>query len=693
VHRWLLALAAAALVAAAGVAVAVYHLDAWLDANRAAIEAQAEAALGRDVAFDDVGISLAHGLAVRVDALRIGDDPAFSPEPFLVAEAVEVRMRLWPALRGRIEVERARLRAPVLTVIASAQGLSTRSLGEPLRAGPAAPDASAPEAAAGALSIALVDVEDGTLRYVDRTRLPALESVATDFDFEATGVRPGSPVSFELAAAVLGARRQNLRASGTVDSQRAGGPALDVALALAPLDVATALRAQPLASALPPGVTGSGEARLEATLRGSASDLALEGRLAADDAELRLGTGLAKPRGRPLSLAWRARRRGTGLEIERAELALDATRLSATGSVDDLAQPRLRFRATSPSLAPASFGAGAAGDALRELALEGSLALPASGARLSATLRSSGGTLLATPYRDLALEARLADGRLEVPSLRVSAYSGAISAHGSAHLREANGPSFEARLEADGVRLEQVLASASPGAPERATGRMAAHVALRGAGRGWAAIAPTLVGDGEIDVTQGMLRGVNPAASALDALRDLPVLSGKKLRRLLETHPQVFAAEDTAFERLASGLEIRDGRVFAHGARLVAPDWVITADGRWSFSGELDSKAVLAFSAALSDDVLAVEPRARFLRSARGELEFPVAVRGGGERIRVEPDTVQLARSASREVVAETLDRVMPDEATEGPAKIEDAGRELLRRGLDGLLGRPKHGD
>lgn len=689
-RRWLLALAAALLVAALGLAVAAYRLDAWLDANREAIARRAEQALGREVAFDRVSLSLARGLALRIDALRIGDDPAFSSEPFLVADAVDVRLRLWPALRGRVEVERVRLRAPALTLIASERGLSTQSLGRPRRAAAGEPAAPAPGASASALAIALVDVEDGRLRYVDRTREPALESVATAFDLEATDLRPDAPVSFELAAAVFGAQRQNLRASGTLDPQRSGGPALDVALSLAPLDLATALRAQPLASALPAGLAGSGEVRVEATARGSASDLALEGRLDGGDAELRLGTGLAKPRGRPLRVTWRARRRGTGLEIERAELALDQTRLSLTGRVDDLARPQVHFRAASASVALASFGAGAPGDALRDLVLEGSFAPAVSGAPLTATLRSSEGTLRATPYRGLALEARLAGGRLEVPSLRVSACSGTLGAQGSVRLRAGGGSELEARIDADGMRLEEVLASAAPGAAGRASGRLSARLALRGAGDGWQALASTLAGEGELEVAQGMLRGVNPAASALDALRNLPVLSGKKLRALLETHPRVFAAEDTVFERLTSGLEIRDRRLFARDARLVAPDWVITGDGRWSFAGELDSKAVLAFSSALSDDVLAVEPNARFLRSPRGEIEFPVAVRGAGERIRVEPDSGEIARSASREALAETLGHVLPDAAGEPPAKLEDVGRDLLRRGLGGLLGKPR---
>lgn len=666
-RRWLFALAAAALLVALGVAVAVRNLDAWLDANHAAIAQQAEQALGREIAFDDVGISLARGLSVRVAGLRVGDDPAFSSEPFLVAEAVEVRMQLWPALHGRIEVERVLLRAPRLTVTALAQGLSTQSLGRPARESAAPPAAPPPDAAASALAIALVDVEDGTLRYVDRTREPPLESVATRFDFEASDVRPGAPIAFELAAAVLGAERQNLRASGTLGPVDAPDPALDVALSLAPLDLATALRAEPLAHALPAALVGTGEARVEATARGSTSELVLEARIDADDAELRLGTGLSKPRGRPFSLSLRARRHGSALEIEQADLALDETRLSFAGRVEDLAAPKARFRATSPSLALASFGSGAPGEVLRDLELEGSLE----------------------------------GGRLEIPRLHFSAYSGTVDAHGSARLRGASASAFEARVEGNGLRLEEVLAGAAPGAAPRASGRVALRLTVSGAWASGDTLATTLDGDGDIEVAEGMLRGFNPAASALNALIDLPVLSGKKLRRLRESRPQVFAAEDSAFESFTSRLEMRDGRVFAHDARLVAPDWVITGKGRWSFARELDAKALLAFSSALSDDALAAEPALRFLRSTRGELEFPVAIRGSGGRIGIEPDVSHLARTASREAVTDALGKALsvvpgvpPAEGepstkqSERAPRLKDVGRDLLRHGR-GLLGKP----
>ena len=700
-RRWLLALAVVALVLGVGLALAVRNLDAYLNANRDAIARQAAEALGREVEFGGVGVSLRGGLAVRVADLRVGDDPAFSADPFLSADALEVRVAILPALRGRIEVERIVLRSPTISVIESAQGLSTASLGRPAAARGAAPEEPAPASAPGALLVAFVDIEDGTLRYVDRSSRPPVETVMNDLDFQASDLALDAPVAFEMEAAFLGSKRQNLRASGTVGPASAADPTLDVAFALDPVDLAKALASAPLSGLAPGGLAGSGVARVELRAKGTAADLALEANLDGRDAELRIGDGYAKPRGRPLSLALSARRRGDRVEIGEADLVVDETRLALRGTVEDLASPKLRLRVSSPAAHLASFGAGAEGEVLRELAVEGTLSFPRSGPRLAGAVRSPSGSLRGLDYRDLALDARLRVGKLEVPKLAFAAHEGTLDATGSADLRAPAGPAFEARLAAEGLRLESLLAAHAPASSGRASGRLSARFEVRGAGTG----VDRLAGGGDVVVTDGVLRGFNPAGDALRALAGMPIFSGRKLGRLFESHPQVFGAEDTPFERIEAQLEVADGEVVIRDGRLLARDYRITGRGRYAFAGRLDSSAVMAFSKGLSDEVVDAEKKLRFLRSSEGQVEFPVVISGRPGDLSVEPDLVYIAGSASREALTSVVERVLigkegdraepggdaaPEEPGAGespPASIEDAGRELLRRGLGGLLG------
>ena len=179
-RKWII-VAVLALVLGGGLWVAVANLDAWLNENRGWVGEQLSAALGRDVSFGEVGISLRSGLGVRARDLRIGEDPAFSKQDFVQAEAVDVRVKLLPALFGEIQVARVVLRAPSVSVIQTSKGLSIDSLGGRAARDSegARPDAPAEGSeAALAVTVAIIDVRDGHLRWIDKTSEPPVELAA-----------------------------------------------------------------------------------------------------------------------------------------------------------------------------------------------------------------------------------------------------------------------------------------------------------------------------------------------------------------------------------------------------------------------------------------------------------------------------------------------------------------------------------
>jgi hypothetical protein len=292
---------------------------------------------------------------------------------------------------------------------------------------------------------------------------------------------------------------------------------------------------------------------------------------------------------------------------------------------------------------------------------------------------------------------------VEIAKLALACFGGSVSASGTADLRAPAGPGFDGRVELRGARLESLLAVGGSPGPSRASGRLDARIAVRGAGAGWDAIAPTLVGGGDLAVLDGVLYGFNPAGDALRALVGLPVLSERRLVQVVEAHPQLFGVEDTAFERIEARFDIADGELVARDARLLARDYSVTGKGRYAFAGRLDSSAVMAFSPELSEEVVDAEKKLRFLRSSEGRVEFPVVISGTPGDIDVKPDLAYVASTASRGALTDVVERALvgkrgaADEGDEGaaappgeappPASLEDAGRDLLRRGLGGLLG------
>jgi uncharacterized protein involved in outer membrane biogenesis len=215
--KLLIVLGVAIIVAGGVVAVVVANLNSYLNENRDWIASQLESVLGRSVTFGEVGVSLRGGLGARVADLKIGDDPAFSNEPFVTAGAIDVRVAILPALFGNIEVGQVVLRSPSITVVQTAQGMSTSTLGA-AEDEKIADEAEAPAQEAGlpAFVVASIEISDGTLRFIDKTAKPAAETSIEKLDFKASNISLDGTIPFEVEAAILGASRQNIRIVGQV---------------------------------------------------------------------------------------------------------------------------------------------------------------------------------------------------------------------------------------------------------------------------------------------------------------------------------------------------------------------------------------------------------------------------------------------------------------------------------------------
>jgi len=89
---------------------------------RPTIEEKASAALGRKVQVGDLGFSLLHGALTAKD-LSIGDDPKFSPSPFLTAKSLNVGVEVMPLIFSkRLNVTDIVIDEPQVTLLRDAKG-------------------------------------------------------------------------------------------------------------------------------------------------------------------------------------------------------------------------------------------------------------------------------------------------------------------------------------------------------------------------------------------------------------------------------------------------------------------------------------------------------------------------------------------------------------------------------------------
>lgn len=81
-----------------------------------------EEALGRRVDVGEVRLSLIPAPSIRLANLKISDGPAFPDNTFFATQQLQLRLRLWPLLRGRFEVTELVLERPTVNLLKRADG-------------------------------------------------------------------------------------------------------------------------------------------------------------------------------------------------------------------------------------------------------------------------------------------------------------------------------------------------------------------------------------------------------------------------------------------------------------------------------------------------------------------------------------------------------------------------------------------
>ena len=327
VPTWAWLLLIVALAACGAVVYAAVNLNSYLSANREIIAERASRAIGRPLRFDDLELSVGRGLGISVRDLAIGEDQRFGTGDFLTARNAFVQVRILPALFGRYEVARVALESPTIALVRTGQGLNFAAMGTEKE-----PSGDTSTSQRRAVAVALLDIDDGTVRYVDRTRKPAREITATQLAFHASDLSFGDELRFELSAAVLGATAPNATASGAVgpvDPQDVAVTPLDVTLQLDDVDGAALQAALPAASDL--RLEGPVTAKLE--LGGTVAAWTLNFSVNPSHARVVYGQGFDKPRDTELTVSGHLERRSDDtLLADSIEIAMASSTLTIRGT-------------------------------------------------------------------------------------------------------------------------------------------------------------------------------------------------------------------------------------------------------------------------------------------------------------------------------------------------------------------------
>ena len=334
--------------------VALLNVNSLIKRNKDYLLDRAQQALKRRVSVGDVEVTLLNGIGVRFNNFTMSDDPTYSSDDFVRAKDLQINLKLWPLLRGRVQVKRAILHDPVISVVRDAKGdfnFSTiaKKDKDKEKSKDEAKERTAREPSLGLL-VSMVDVSGGEIRYRDQKEHTDLQLSQVDLKLE--NVDGDGSFSARLALALF-TPKQNVNLNTRVGPFPADGNLhqvpLDGKLQIETMDLNKLSAAVPqIKAALPKELDLSGAVKIkDLNFKGTLQNLSFNGVLDASDGAIRFGKSFQKPSGIPLTISTEAQFSNSTVSLRPSEIKLHTLELATKGDVTFGEQTTLNLTVTS----------------------------------------------------------------------------------------------------------------------------------------------------------------------------------------------------------------------------------------------------------------------------------------------------------------------------------------------------------
>ena len=209
-------------------------------------------------------------------------------------------------------------------------------------------------------------------------------------------------------------------------------------------------------------------------------------------------------------------------------------------------------------------------------------------------------------------------------------------------------PYFQGKFTVNQLDLDRLTAPSEPAGEGRGYlgGMVSGNFDFQGSGKETEVILESLDGKGNLEVKQGVLRGVNLPRLVLQRITVLPGLESAVLNSVPEEFRDVFLARDTLFESIQTQVSIKQSRIHLESFLLRSEHYVIEGQGEMNLVGDLTLGARIAFLEKVSEYLVQRVHELSLLSNSKGQIVIPFTLRGRWPAIQVLPDVGDLARRA-----------------------------------------------
>jgi len=623
------------LVLLAVLAVLVLPSLVNLERYRTVLAQRVGRALGREVSFGVLQVSVWGGLGAEAKSIQMEQAPDFGREPFLVAEALRVRVRLLPLLRGQVRVTSAVLERPRVRLIRRPDGRWNVDdlFKTPTPQGPPRAPSEAPRpgkaALFGGLILSEMAVRNGEITLVDQSGSSATVLGFAEVDLTVHQSHAADAIDVRSQARLIGSASGRVETAVRVRPGDRDGFSVDGTVSFTDVDAADWRAFLPSAG---DGPLVSGPFSGEVRLAGPLVHTTFVGSLNLKPTTVRLGHAFRKPAGEDARITFQGQRENAGLRLTNVTMAVRDTTLEGTLHLPDVKRPQITFTAASPRVNLDRLLAVPAQRAWFRPSLAWAAAPRADGSAsaapgLSAQGRVSIGDLTyqGVTWSGVEADVQYESGLLRLPDFRASFAEGKLRAHGELDFRPKT-PRVTLTSRLDKAATAPLVKALGLG-PWTLTSDLDFDGQWEFTGVAWPEAVGSLVGNGSLQLRNGRLSNYRP------------------LDRLAEVASPVLAAQGVyvrlnEFDQVNGHYTVDRGILRTTDLTLTKPEGTVTAAGTL---GLQDS--------ALNFDVLAKFGRATIEAKVTGTTAQPIVV-------------VKLSRLQQR--IEKELDKAFPEGQSQG---------------------------
>jgi AsmA protein len=657
-----------------------------------------EDALNRKITLQDIRLTVWPRIGARVAGFTVQDDPSFRQGPFASLSSLDVGVKLLPLLGGKVEVEEITLRDPVIVVLKNKAGvLNVSTLGSPApavskREAPPGEPPAGPLKALALLAVDQVSIDGGRLTYRDDSVPTPVEYAVHDLEFLLTSVHLGDTARLHVVAAV---QPYNM----PVTLQGSFGPLAET-LDVKHFDFDVSFGRTTI-SAKGGAVDGNLDITLSSPLINSAdSPVALPFAKPVQIKNLHITAHVDYGQAAPTQIwdTFEVKDLGLALSMGRSLVNMKGTAArgvayitaaSAEVSTDDLpvvlplAKPvaiknlHLSARAKYPpkeaggplELADVTdFGAAVVmGNSTADL--KGTLKEGLVKATIVSKDLNTDDLPVTVPLKkpvritglQAAVEGTMQEARLN--NLAFEVFNGSVKGQGSMGLGSV-APPFQAKLAADGLKLEPMVA-ATGFKPLSANGTAAANLNVKGRGLSMPGLTKALEGTGVIALTNGSLQG-------LKLMQEVAALL-----KVVGLPPEDIKA--TVFSSINGDFAVRQGLVAVQRLLIDSHDFQATGNGTIGLDQSVHLRVNMNLSPSLSRRIATASPIAQVALS-EGRLSVPLLISGTIQSPSYALDTKMFAGKVQNQAKRKAKEAV--EDLLEGrtnPEELRQQGKSLLK--------------